>query len=206
MNKILIGRNGNQPFIIKAEGVSAVHASLTVTDDGVWMLKDEGSTNGTFVRTADGHFERIEVKRIAPSTVIRLGDETVNGITFHASRLLKTNLNDYSVEFRKLKELYGKYLEDKDKIQRKATLMRFVPLVLSCICIAISIPFDSPRIMRLLMLLPSVFTGIIKDSSVSDNTKLNAKYRKILVCPQCGRRLSEYEITKGQCSSCKAHC
>lgn len=206
MNKILIGRNGNQPFAIKAEGVSAVHASLTVTDCGVWMLKDEGSTNGTFVRNADGHFERIEVKRISPSTVVRLGDETVNGISFHASRLLKTAPNDYSEEFRRLKGLYAEYIKSREKIRKRAMMRKFIPLVMSVICIIVSIPFDSPQIMRLLMVIPSLATPLINVSDTKDMERQTDRYKPLLVCPKCGKPLGEYEIAKGQCAGCKAHC
>jgi len=206
MNKILIGRSGNQPFAIKAEGVSAVHASLTISDGGVWMLKDEGSTNGTFVRNANGHFERVEVKRIEPSTVIRLGDETVNGIMFHASRLLKPDQNDYSAEFHRLKELYEEYLQGKADIRKRATMKKFIPLGISAICIVVSIPFDSPQIMRLLMIIPSLATPLINASDTKETERLKSRYKPLLVCPKCGKPLREYEITKGQCSGCKAHC
>lgn len=206
MNKILIGRNGDQPFVIREEGVSAVHASLTITDGGIWMLKDENSTNGTFVRNSGGSFERIEVRRITPSAVIRLGDETVNGITFNASRLMKTDPNDYSAEFLKLKKIYAEYLEGRTANRKRAMMRKFIPLVMSVICIVVSVPFDSPQIMRLLMVIPSLATPLINVSDTKDMERLTDRYRPLLVCPKCGKPLGEYEITKGQCAGCKAHC
>ncbi len=206
MNKILIGRNGDQPFAIREEGVSAVHASLTITDGGIWMLKDENSTNGTFVRNSGGCFERIEVRRINPSAVIRLGDETVNGITFSASRLMETDPSNYSAEFRKLKKDYAEYFESRRKIHKRTMMKKFIPLIISVVCIVASIPFDSPQIMRLLMVIPSLATPLINLSDTKDMEQLTNRYKQLLVCPKCGKPLGEYEIIKGQCAGCKAHC
>lgn len=51
--------------------VSRKHAKITC-DDGVWMVHDLGSSNGTFVLTSD--FERVEICEIGDGTEIALGN------------------------------------------------------------------------------------------------------------------------------------
>ena len=67
-----IGRADYNDLVLPEESVSTQHAKLQ-RRDGVWVLVDLGSTNGTFV---DG--ERIEGETpIAPGTTIRFGDASV---------------------------------------------------------------------------------------------------------------------------------
>lgn len=84
---INIGRQGNQPFRIGDIKVSSQHATLEVCDNGVLMLTDVGSTNGTWI--FDGReFNRIypgQKHRVTPETMIRLGQET----QFHVRRLIR---------------------------------------------------------------------------------------------------------------------
>ena len=44
MKTITIGKQGDQPFEIKQEGVSREHAKLTINDNGGWMLEDLNSS------------------------------------------------------------------------------------------------------------------------------------------------------------------
>jgi pSer/pThr/pTyr-binding forkhead associated (FHA) protein len=64
-----IGRAEYNDLVVPEESVSTAHAKLQ-RREGVWVLSDLGSTNGTFV---DG--ERVKDDTpIAPSAVVRLGD------------------------------------------------------------------------------------------------------------------------------------
>lgn len=214
MKKILIGREGKQPFIIKNDGVSAVHASLTIMSDEDWILQDENSTNGTYIQNEQGNFERIESKHITPRTIIRLGDETVNGITFMASLLVKKKSDDYSMEFYEIKRQYENYLEDRKKQRRRSQLKKLIPSVLAILCAVVTLfpPISTMesaiqmRVMRILMLLPPMLTPFIGINDVNHADQLKDKYKRLLACPKCGKPLNEYEITKGKCSSCQAHC
>lgn len=51
--------------------VSRKHAKITC-DDGVWMIQDLGSSNGTFVLGSD--FERVEAAEISDGQEIALGN------------------------------------------------------------------------------------------------------------------------------------
>ncbi|HET7041526.1 MAG TPA: FHA domain-containing protein [Gemmatimonadales bacterium] len=67
-----IGRAEYNDIVLPDESVSTQHAKLQ-RREGVWVLVDLGSTNGTFV---DG--ERIsEETPIAPGTTVRFGDASV---------------------------------------------------------------------------------------------------------------------------------
>ena len=55
---IIIGKEGNQPFVITSAGVSRKHAQITI-DHETWFIEDLNSTNGTFVQNEDGDYIRI---------------------------------------------------------------------------------------------------------------------------------------------------
>ena len=64
-----LGRADYNDLVVPEESVSTAHAKLQ-RREGVWVLTDLGSTNGTFV---DGERVKDETP-IAPSAVVRLGD------------------------------------------------------------------------------------------------------------------------------------
>jgi pSer/pThr/pTyr-binding forkhead associated (FHA) protein len=67
-----IGRGDYNDVVLAGESVSTAHAKLQ-RREGVWILSDLGSTNGTFV---DG--ERVEPELpVSPGATIRFGDVSV---------------------------------------------------------------------------------------------------------------------------------
>ena len=69
---INIGRGDYNDVVLTEESVSTAHAKLQ-RREGVWILTDVGSTNGTFV---DG--ERVETELpVSPGATIRFGDVSV---------------------------------------------------------------------------------------------------------------------------------
>lgn len=71
-NRMTIGRNVSSDIVITEAGVSGHHATLEYRG-GYYFLKDEGSTNGTFV---DG--KKISTYKLGGGEIVRLG---------HASKL-----------------------------------------------------------------------------------------------------------------------
>jgi hypothetical protein len=57
---------------LKDDTVSALHASLTQTDDGRWMLEDRNSTNGT-ARFVNGQWTRIRQAQVGMDDRLRFG-------------------------------------------------------------------------------------------------------------------------------------
>lgn len=206
---MIIGRNGEQPFKITAEGVSAHHASLTFMDNGTWILEDLDSTNGTYVRNEDFVFERIVKKVIDKDTVIRLGDETVNGFTFIALQLVKTDQNDYTYEFGKLRSAWKKLIVEREKHEKFTTIIGFAPIALSIVCFGLTfLPmFDNadPVKTRAFMTLPSFASPIIGYWGKKRAKQFSLRMANTMVCPKCGRILNEQEVRKAQCLACKAH-
>ena len=66
---------------------------------------------------------------------------------------------------------------------------------------------EQPRlqlmVMRIGMLLLPVY--IFFASGKNKMQRIYDRLQRILVCPRCGRPLTDYEITKQMCMTCKAH-
>jgi transcriptional regulator with PAS, ATPase and Fis domain len=67
LHDFTIGRDASCLLLLGGEGVSRVHAKV-YRDGGHFVLADNGSTNGTFLRG-----QPIEVARIQPGAVVRIG-------------------------------------------------------------------------------------------------------------------------------------
>lgn len=204
MNRqIVIGKNGEQKFPISNAGVSRHHARITITDNG-WLLEDLNSTNGTYVRNENGNFERVLSKHIHEDTVIRLGDSSINGYTFWAHHVLEENPNDYGYEFTKIGHLREQLMADrKNAITRSQQKAKIWRLLISLIPLAFSIFVTDIKLMRASMIIPGLVMMLIPQKN--GNEQIDNKIRNMLVCPKCGRPLSEYEIKSQQCLSCKSH-
>ena len=63
-----IGRQDSKLMLPDDPQVSRRHALLTVKDDGLTMLVDAGSTNGTYVNN-----QRVDSVELAPGDVVRIG-------------------------------------------------------------------------------------------------------------------------------------
>jgi len=70
VSEVHIGRSDGCELVLDDDYVSSTHALLSHQDDGGWLLKDLGSTNGTFVNS-----ERINnPTRVGVDDVIRIGE------------------------------------------------------------------------------------------------------------------------------------
>ena len=215
MKEILIGRNGNQPFKITAEGVSAHHAQLTIRDDGTWILKDLNSKNGTFILDKDRHrFERVDARAIDASMLIRLGpDDTILCCQFMARRLLKTE-GDYTEEFQELRSKWGEFQAKKEKLEKQITRKSYLPVGFSVVLIGLTCLIPESwsvdvrmNAMRAVMLIPALLSPFLNTSSRKQAKALSQEIKETFVCPNpaCGQPLSETEVKKGLCTKCKAH-
>lgn len=205
--KIIIGRNGEQPFPITQDGVSGQHASLTIRVDGTWVLEDLNSRNGTFIRNEHFEFERVAKKVIQQDTVIRLGNtDDIRSIQFMAVRLVK-DPNDFSYEFARLKQKWGDIMSKKDKLEKQISQMTYIPMGTSLLMLCATMSVKDINIIRAAMFLPSMLSPVINSFSKKKLKQLNEEARYTFVCPnpKCGMPLTETEIKKGQCLKCKVH-
>lgn len=209
MKEIIIGRNGTQKLKISAEGVSGQHASLTIRDDGKWVLKDLDSTNGTFIRNENYQFERIAVKIINKDTVIRLGnDDSIRSFQFTANQLVKEDPNDYSYEFEMLRKRWNETIAKRDAIEKRVTLLSFAPIACSIMVWLSTSNFNfEPNTIRLQFFVPTILSPLANMYGKRKLKTLVNEIKNTFVCPnpKCGMLLSEAEIKKGQCQKCKCH-
>lgn len=86
--QIIIGKEGNQPFMITDPDVSRYHAVLQIDDRGNLFIIDKNSTNGTYLYNGYS-FQRLESNipyPVVPESMLQLGPNT----RFHIRRLLPT--------------------------------------------------------------------------------------------------------------------
>lgn len=89
MKRILIGKEGNQPFAIGDPNVSRQHAYLLIDEQsGMMQLVDNHSTNGTFVHNGQSFIRLFpgQPVNVSFNTMIQLGPNT----RFHIRRLFQS--------------------------------------------------------------------------------------------------------------------
>lgn len=213
-----VGRKGNQNFPITGrEKVSDLHARVSVDDDGVWTLEDLDSVNGTYIVNQRGDIVQIRKKHITAFTRVVLADTTAMGFSFFPYHLTVRDPKDYREEFRYVIKQYQHMKEERAKLEERIKLRRvrmsLIPVVASCILgIALRVAFsDSPNITFLIIGLMSAVTASLnvlityynnKDQSMKD---FAGRIQRLVMCPHCGKLLSDYDLTNQICPFCKAH-
>jgi len=208
----VIGRTGNQPFKIASESVHGEHAKITITEQGKWILEDlKGENgNGTYIQDEYGEFHRVYRVSITPDTIIRLANGGHRSYTFMAHRVLASE-NDFSYEFKVLSRMYKKFLEQESKrealnvrhnwVAKCSTLIPYLscPVIEKCTGIQI----EANLRYALLMVAP-MLTGLFFHHDVAKLRMMKERRLKIVVCPNCRRPLSDYDVNNMKCSICKA--
>lgn len=210
MQEYIIGRGGDQPFKITAEGVSDKHACITIDDLGNWQLQDlkgpEG--NGTFIKNGDGLFVRVSKCKITERTIIRLADAGHNSCTFMAHHVLVAP-NDFSFEFDLLNEMARDYdnrlekLDDTLRIHSKISIIAPIAALLFT-CLPLPIFSSNPILARVIITASSSLVNAFFAGDKNKPKQLQALRSRMLVCPSCGRPLSDFDIKNRRCSACKA--
>ncbi len=201
MKSVKIGRSPdkNNTIVIDNRKVGREHAELIQVAENKYIIKDLGSTNGTFV---DGR--RTRQAEVNEQTKLQFADFSVD------PKLLisKLNSDDYNVpinysefaerekiilEFEKLEQVYEKYIADKRKIERKGGLKK-------------------TGLRAGLALIPYVGSAIgMMAGGALDIRKeleeLNENFKKEYVCPKCykffGAEHFENIQKRGYCFYCK---
>jgi hypothetical protein len=191
---IKIGKANDNDYVIDDFYVSRYHARLVSDKDGLWVLEDLDSTNGTFVNGS-------QIKK----TTVSVNDQIVLGGQYilDLNDVLRRN-NDYSKEFLLLKDVYAGYMEKKLKIQSSNVFKTRIYQ---------SLPFAAIGVMGLLfgftgkgsLLLLSISLGIAVCAPVIGiyfGAKQSSKVPRLLhtltnqfkidyVCPKCRNFLGE---------------
>jgi hypothetical protein len=212
MKEYIIGRCAASQIKIPAdsEAVSSQHAKITIDDNGCWMLSDLHSTNGTFTRDDNGEFQRVFTKQILESDVIRLGNGGANSFIFMAHRVIAPD-DTYLYEFKQLRLLLRRQRERESKQEHKIELNGWISktsgLVIVFLCWLIGMVNGinvDPNFRYLLIAFAPIIVGLIFNGDRKRLIALRKKREHILICPRCGRPISEFDIEQGQCSRCKA--
>lgn len=130
MNKrIIIGKEGNQPFLIQDPNVSRKHAELIITENGQMHLTDTCSTNGTYIYNGS-EFVRINSNRpyqVTANSMIQLGPNT----RFHIRRLIagielekpKKPDSPKPIDISHLRKISDTYTSEKMQIEQKTGMV-----------------------------------------------------------------------------------
>jgi len=133
MKQIIIGKEGNQPFVINDPNVSRRHAYLNIDEaTGQMQLVDNKSTNGTFVYNGSG-FVRLFANQsynVSLDTMLQLGPNT----RFHIRRLFQKPIPPKKpekpekpkvkrVDIRPLRIAHDFYNKEKVEIETKSGMV-----------------------------------------------------------------------------------
>lgn len=210
--EIIIGRSAVSPLKVPDDrvGVSGKHAKITVTDDGAWKLEDLDTPNGTFIRNEQGDFDRVYSKDISETDVIRLGNDGANSFTFTARRALHPD-DPYRFEFNHLKKILANLKEEEAKKEHRIEINGWITklsgagvMVLCAILSSIKGIDIDPNVRIGLVAIAPILVGLIFNGDKKSLKVLKKRREKFMVCPKCGRRITEFDLEQGQCSKCKA--
>ena len=209
--EVIIGRSSVSPLKVPDDkvAVSGKHVKISVSDNGNWKLADLNSANGTFVRNEDGDFERVFNKDISEFDIIRLGNDGANSYVFTARRAFNPE-ESYRHEFKHLKKLLDNNKEKEQKQEHRIEINGWVSklsgvgMIFVCALLD-TIGFNVNVNLRLaLVALAPILVGFIFNGDKKKLKTVKKKRDRIMVCPKCGRRITEFDVEQGQCPKCKA--
>ncbi len=222
--ELIVGRKGQQRTPITDPSVSREHCRLTSNPDGTFTLENL-SANGTYV---DG--KSIIRTVVTADTQITLGTGytvRVGDLLPAASRTAESGKQPedtdarYREQFRRLKQVYDQYSNQKIALQREATLKNFyrsLPSAVMTVLFAVSmLGGDSTLLAQirpaagvLTLLLIALTTYQVYNGQKDLPAKMEALNKQFMidyVCPKCGNFLGfvpfESLENKKQCNFCK---
>ncbi len=222
--EILIGKHGNQPFPLTDSTISRQHAVLSVdTSTGQILLRDNNSTNGTWIKMNDGTFKRIhgEVK-VRPETTIRLGAQYICTI----NQLLKKPESP-AIDISKLRDCYEKYMENKMSFEAKSSnimMLRMASMSLGTIIallIAVILPTDFVGDETVGMIIKGVssliaiglawfLVDIMNKKLIRLKKENEETFKREYCCPKCGYhfgpKVYSNLLAEGKCPNNNCKC
>lgn len=219
--EIIVGRKGEQPFLIADKSVSSKHVKLTTLPDGKVQIEDLGSSNGTFV---DG--VRIVKKVVDRTTIIRLGSSytlKISDVLPEAPKAKPVQHQGAAVAVKKVPEysishlqvVWDEYDETlaaiKDRSQQMAK-KRMIPMMLGSVSGLISAFVGPGAFITIPIAIASFYilykTYKEKDTSHEDTKAAKELLIKKYVCPnpQCHRTLPLQDFAVVSQSPACPHC
>lgn len=209
---ITIGKQGQQRMALTDSSISRKHCSITLNDNNTLTLKDEGSTNGTYVNDI-----QIIQTTVQPDTIIRLGPSFRVKV---ADLLPPDFIPAPTFSLRPLKPVWEEYNERKNEIMtrnaKRANLQRLQGLFSSaamCIGFIDAVPLAFRGLLMAIAFILGVVFFVLGQKTANSLPlqleELQNEYSRKYVCPNpnCRRpfQLIPYlniEFTPG-CPSCR---
>lgn len=220
---ILIGKHGNQPFQLTDSTISRQHAVLHVAPNGQLILRDNNSTNGTWIMMRDGSFKRLAGETpVRPETTIRLGAQFVCTI----QQILKKP-EPPAVNIKHLQDCYDTYMEKKMSFEAKSSnimMLRMASMslgtVIGLIIIAI-LPTDfmgnevASIVVKALATLISIglawlIVDIMNKKLIRQKKENEEIFKSTYCCPKCGYhfgpKVYSNILAEGKCPNNNCKC
>lgn len=220
---ILLGKQGNQPFSLTEPSISRQHAFFHHDPKtGMMTLKDNNSTNGTWILCKDGTFKRLNgTVAVGTETVVRLGAKQ----TFKIKDLLKKE-TDNPIDISELRHVYETYSQNKMALEAKTsnimmwrmTSMSFGTLFSLLITVFLPKDFAGDATIGVIIKVICSLVAIglswlivdIKSRGLIQRKDQNEQFfRKNYCCPKCGyhfgNKIYDNILAEGRCpnNSCK---
>lgn len=211
MRTITLGKEGDQPFPILADGVSRQHAQISITDTGEWILEDLESSNGTYIRDeVSGKLSRIAKVGITPMTFVCLGLDNAKGCSFYARQVVSENYGKFTEEYEYLNDLEDHFDRQLQQIEQKSKTLNIVKTVLPVALLALSfviVPGMGPVswiIRGVASAVPTVLILLFYNPA-DMRKKAIERHDRFVHCPNpcCPGKLTAKEIRNMRCSKCK---
>ena len=221
---IILGKNGNQPFPLTESSISRHHASFHLDEKrGKMILRDEKSTNGTYIKAKDGTFKRLYGETaVGLNTIVRLGAKH----TFTIKELIPPPPLPPEVDISKLRSVYEIYNSNKMNLEAKTSnimMLRIASMSLSAIVVNILTLFIPQDVMdqttkvaiqaigTVLALVLSWWLVDMKNKDLIRRKDQNERYfRKNYCCPKCGfhfgTRIYDNILAEGRCPNNNCKC
>lgn len=220
---ILIGKHGNQPFQLTDSTISRQHAVLRVEPNGQLILRDNDSTNGTWILMRDGTFKRLSGEVVVkPDTTIRLGAKFVCTI----QQIMKKPESP-ALKIGHLRDCYDKYMENKLSFEAKSSnimMLRMASMSLGTVIgllIAAIIPTDFIGneivgiVVKAMATLISIglawlIVDIMNKKLIRQKKENEETFKRTYCCPKCGYhfgpKVYSNLLAEGKCpnNNCKS--
>lgn len=227
----IIGREGNQPFVITDDFVSRRHAEFSYNENtGVMTLIDRSKPGvGTFVKMGN-HFQQVYQCNVDANTVVRLGPYFIFKISqLFQRKPVNEDINkkpeEKKIDISRLREVAENYEETKLRLEQKQTninSLRGLTLATTLAGAAIGavipkllsngqesewyLSLIGPIIALALMAFLMVYCNQASKNIIREKNQNEKNYKLSFKCPNCGRsfvgKLYENLLAEGKCPKC----
>lgn len=229
---IVVGREGQQSFIIDNAGVSRQHARVDDLGNGLFSIEDLNSSNGTFVNNQKIMRRTVswndEIK-LGPTYVLRLQQLFPSVVAAQPQREapVQNNTNNSSrqevasVSICHLKDVRESYERERIAILKEASTSQvkrmLPPIIVSAILLIISLLLDGAivaivrpvvAIVGVVLLAYMTYKHYQVQASKPERLEqIKKQYQTYYVCPHCGAFLGDLPFeniqNQGRCSRCR---